>query len=400
MAKTGGKTESKRTAEPADDRKGLKKSGKSKDAGKGGLKSAKAARKATHGKTKSAKLPKVGKSKQLRGSEQLVEKVAAQIVAAEFDRVQEEKRLVEVDGLLSVPLDAGDAGKESKGKKKDSAAAKPLGELLRVPLGPVDLAGYDPSSTPSVDSREDAEVELLTLTARLDELQERLFAAARGGDSKRRVLLVLQGMDTSGKGGTVRHVIGQLDPNGVRLTAFKAPTEEELAHDFLWRIRAALPAPGQVGIFDRSHYEDVLIGKVRKLALPMVIGRRYILINKFEQGLVDDGCVVVKCFLHIGADEQRDRLLARLDDPSKHWKYNPGDVDERQLWPQYQDAYRIVLEKTSTEAAPWHVIPSNHKWYRNYAITRLLVEALERIDPKYPAGEFDVAVERERVLAS
>jgi PPK2 family polyphosphate:nucleotide phosphotransferase len=399
VAKPGGKTDSKRAAEPADGAKALKKSGKVKDAGKGGSKGAKAAAKAARGKTKGAKLPKVGKSKRLRGAE-LVEKVAAQIVAAEYDRVREENRLGTENGLVSAPVDVGDKDKAEKDTKKERVADKPLGELLRVPSGPVDLAAYDPSSTPGVASREDAEAELPALTARLDELQERLYASARGGNSKRRVLLVLQGMDTSGKGGTVRHVIGQLDPNGVRLTAFKAPTEEELAHDFLWRIRAALPVPGQVGIFDRSHYEDVLIGKVRKLALPMVIGRRYILINKFEQGLVDDGCVVVKCFLHIGSDEQRDRLLARLDDPNKHWKYNPGDVDERQLWPQYQDAYRIALEKTSTEAAPWHVIPSDHKWYRNYAITRLLVEALERIDPEYPAGDFDVAAERERVLAS
>jgi PPK2 family polyphosphate:nucleotide phosphotransferase len=397
VAKPGGKTDSKRAAEPADSGKALKKSGKVKDVGKGGSKGAKAVAKAARGKAKSGKLPKVGKSKQLRGAE-LVEKVAAQIVAAEYDRVREESRLGGENGLVSAPAGVGD--KDKKDTKKERVADKPLGELLRVPSGPVDLAAYDPSSTPGVVAREDAEAELPALTARLDELQERLFASARGGNSKRRVLLVLQGMDTSGKGGTVRHVIGQLDPTGVRLTAFKAPTEEELAHDFLWRIRAALPAPGQVGIFDRSHYEDVLVGKVRKLALPMVIGRRYILINKFEQGLVDDGCVVVKCFLHIGSDEQRDRLLARLDDPNKHWKYNPGDVDERRLWPQYQDAYRIALEKTSTEAAPWHVIPSDHKWYRNYAITRLLVEALERIDPEYPVGDFDVAAERERVLAS
>jgi PPK2 family polyphosphate:nucleotide phosphotransferase len=401
VAKPGGKTESKRTAEPADGDKALKKSGKAKDAGKSGSKGgAKAVRKAARGKAKSAKPPKVGKPRRLRGAEQLVEKVAAQIVAAELDRVQEEHRLGVENGLVSVPTDVGDKGSEKADKKKESVADKPLGELLRVPVGPVSLADYDPSSTPGVASRADAEAELPALNARLDELQERLFAAARGGDSKRRVLLVLQGMDTSGKGGTVRHVISQLDPNGVRLTAFKAPTEEELAHDFLWRVRAALPNPGQVGIFDRSHYEDVLVGKVRKLALPMVIGRRYILINKFEQGLANEGCVVVKCFLNIGSDEQRDRLLARLDDPDKHWKYNPGDVDDRLLWPQYQDAYRIALEKTSTETAPWHVIPSNHKWYRNYAITRLLVEALKRIDPKYPAGDFDVAAERERVLAS
>jgi PPK2 family polyphosphate:nucleotide phosphotransferase len=275
-----------------------------------------------------------------------------------------------------------------------------ISELLRVPSGAVDLAAIDPASTPGVSSRDRAEEELPKLAARLEELQERLFAAARGGDSNRRVLLVLQGMDTSGKGGTVRHVVGQLDPNGTRLTAFKAPTEEERAHDFLWRIRSQLPVAGEVGIFDRSHYEDVLIARVRKLALPMVIGKRYQLINGFEKKLVADGAVLVKCFLHISREEQMQRLLARLDDPAKHWKYNPGDVDERALWPEYQDAYRIALEKCSTSDAPWYAVPADHKWYRNYAVTRLLIEALERIDPQYPAGKFDVEVERERVLAS
>jgi PPK2 family polyphosphate:nucleotide phosphotransferase len=282
----------------------------------------------------------------------------------------------------------------------DEAAVGGFSELLRLPAGPVDLAAFDTAATPGVASREKAEAQLSELAPRLDELQERLFAAARGGDGKRRVLLVLQGMDTSGKGGTVRHVVGQLDPNGIRVTAFKAPTEEERAHDFLWRIRNALPAAGEIGIFDRSHYEDVLIARVRKLALPMVIGKRYQLINRFEQGLVADGAVLVKCFLHISPQEQRRRLLARLDDPRKLWKYNPGDVDERALWPQYQEAYRIALEKCSTDDAPWYVIPADHKWYRNYAITRLLVEALERIDPVYPQGEFDVEVERKRLLAA
>jgi PPK2 family polyphosphate:nucleotide phosphotransferase len=183
------------------------------------------------------------------------------------------------------------------------------------------------------------------------------------------------------------------------VTAFKAPTEEERAHDFLWRIRNALPKAGEIGIFDRSHYEDVLIARVHKLALPMVIGKRYQLINRFEQGLVADGAVVIKCFLHISPEEQRKRLLTRLDDPSKHWKYNQTDVDERALWPDYQEAYRLALEKCSTEDAPWYVIPADHKWYRNYAITRLLLEALERIDPAYPPGAFDVEVERKRLLA-
>jgi PPK2 family polyphosphate:nucleotide phosphotransferase len=351
---------------------------------------------------------KAAKPKRPRGAQRLVERVAHEIVAAEYDRV--------VNGSADESAGHDSAGhgapvreavepegavQESVGDETgDEAAVGGFSELLRLPAGPVDLAAFDTAATPGVASREKAEAQLSELAPRLDELQERLFAAARGGDSKRRVLLVLQGMDTSGKGGTVRHVVGQLDPNGIRVTAFKAPTEEERAHDFLWRIRNALPAAGEIGIFDRSHYEDVLVARVRKLALPMVIGKRYQLINRFEQGLVADGAVLVKCFLHISPQEQRKRLLARLDDPRKLWKYNPGDVDERALWPQYQEAYRIALEKCSTDDAPWYVIPADHKWYRNYAITRLLVEALERIDPVYPQGEFDVEVERKRLLAA
>ena len=276
----------------------------------------------------------------------------------------------------------------------------PLTELLQLkPGAPVDLAALDARATPGVETRAQAEAEFAVLAARLGELQERLYAAAVGGGT-RRVLLVLQGMDTSGKGGTVRHVAGLLDPNGTRIKAFKAPTPEELEHDFLWRIRDNAPEPGQVGIFDRSQYEDVLVAKVRKLALPMHIGRRYNSINRFEKILADEGCVVVKCFLHISPEEQRERLLARLDDPAKHWKYNPADVDDRLLWPDFQEAYRIALERCGTEAAPWHVIPADRKWYRNYAVLRLLIEALESIDPQYPAGDFDLAAERARVLAS
>jgi PPK2 family polyphosphate:nucleotide phosphotransferase len=276
-----------------------------------------------------------------------------------------------------------------------------LTELLRLkPGAPVDLTALDPRSTPGVETRAQAEAQLAVLAARVGELQERLYAAAVGGDSKRRVLLVLQGMDTSGKGGTVRHVAGLLDPNGTRIKAFKAPTPEELEHDFLWRIRQQVPVAGQIGIFDRSQYEDVLVAKVRKLALPMHIGRRYGSINRFEKSLADDGCVVVKCFLHISPEEQRERLLARLDDPDKHWKYNPSDVDDRLLWPDFQEAYRVALERCGTEDAPWHAIPADRKWYRNYAVLRLLIEALESIDPQYPSGHFDLAAERARVLAS
>jgi PPK2 family polyphosphate:nucleotide phosphotransferase len=277
----------------------------------------------------------------------------------------------------------------------------PLTELLQLkPGSPVELAAFDPRATPGVQTRAQAEAQLAVLAARAGELQERLYAAAAGGGSKRRVLLVLQGMDTAGKGGTVRHVAGLLDPNGTRIKAFKAPTPAELEHDFLWRIRENAPEAGQIGIFDRSQYEDVLIAKVRKLVLPMHIGRRYGSINRFEKSLADDGCVVVKCFLHISPEEQRERLLARLDTPEKHWKYNPTDVDDRLLWPDFQEAYRIALERCGTEAAPWHVIPADRKWYRNYAVLRLLIEAIESIDPQYPSGGFDVAAERARVLAT
>ncbi len=276
-----------------------------------------------------------------------------------------------------------------------------IGALLRLePGAPVDLGSFDSDDTPGVLSRAQAEAQLPALAARVSELQERLYAAAVGAGSPRRVLLVLQGMDTSGKGGTVRHVVGLLDPNGIRIKAFKAPTEEELAHDFLWRVRSEVPEAGQIGIFDRSHYEDVLVAKVRKLALPMHIGRRYGAINKFEQSLAAEGAVVVKCFLHISPEAQRERLLARLEDPDKRWKYHPTDVDDRLLWPQFQEAYKIALERCGTEAAPWHLIPADRKWYRNYAVLRLLIEALEGIDPKFPPGDYDLAAERERVLAS
>jgi PPK2 family polyphosphate:nucleotide phosphotransferase len=304
-------------------------------------------------------------------AKQLVEEVAAQIVAAEAAALSP-----------AIPETS-------------------LGDVLRLkPGAPVDLTALDTRATPGVENRAQVDAQLPALAARVAELQERLYAAAVGGDSPRRVLLVLQGMDTSGKGGTVRHVVSLLDPNGTRIKAFKAPTPEEKEHDFLWRIRNNVPEAGQIGIFDRSHYEDVLVAKVRKLALPMHIGRRYNSINRFEQSLVDDGTVLIKCFLHISPDEQRERLLARLEDPKKHWKYSPTDVDDRLLWPDFQDAYRIALERCGTESAPWHVIPADRKWYRNYAVLRLLVEALESIDPQYPTGEFDLAEERARVLAS
>ena len=214
------------------------------------------------------------------------------------------------------------------------------------------------------------------------------------------MLLVLQGMDTAGKGGIVRHVIGAVDPQGVSLAAFKKPTPEELAHDFLWRVEKRVPEPGFIGVFDRSHYEDVLIGRVRHLADDAEIERRYGAINAFEKGLVDRGIRIVKVMLHISSDEQKARLAERLDRPDKYWKYNPADVDERALWPQYMDAYQTVFDRTSTPDAPWFVVPADRKWYARLAVQALLLDALEDIDPQWPAADFDVAVEKRRLAAT
>ncbi|MGH1562815.1 PPK2 family polyphosphate kinase [Mumia sp. DW29H23] len=280
-------------------------------------------------------------------------------------------------------------------------ATTSLTETLRLASGHVDLTAYDSRETPGFDgTKKDQPRAMAALADALSDHQERLYAAGATGTGDQRLLLVLQGMDTSGKGGTVRHAVGLLDPQGVRVTSFKAPTEEELAHDFLWRVERALPEKGQVGIFDRSHYEDVLIGRVRALAEPEEIERRYEAINAFEEKLVESGCTVVKCFLHISPDDQLERLRARLDDPTKHWKYNPADVDERLLWPRYQEAYEIALERCSTDAAPWFVVPSGRKWYRNWAVAQILAEHLAALGLEWPEADFDVAAERERLDAT
>jgi PPK2 family polyphosphate:nucleotide phosphotransferase len=207
-------------------------------------------------------------------------------------------------------------------------------------------------------------------------------------------------MDTSGKGGVIRHAIGMVDPQGVKIKAFKAPTEEERAHPYLWRIERELPLPGLIGIFDRSHYEDVLVVRVHHLVDESVWRKRYDEINAWEQGLVDQGTVLIKCFLNISSAEQKARLIARLDDPTKHWKYNPGDVDERAKWPVYMQAYQAVLERCNPEHAPWYVIPADRKWYRNWAVAQLLVEHLRALDLRWPPAEFDVEKETARVAAS
>ncbi len=273
-------------------------------------------------------------------------------------------------------------------------------QQLAVPQGPVDLAAYDPHGTPGFEgSKKDGQATLYALGDPLSDLQERLFAEGRAG-GERRVLLVLQGMDTSGKGGILRHAVGLVDPQGVRITSFKAPTRAERRHDFLWRVEKALPGPGMIGVFDRSHYEDVLIARVRELADADEIERRYDAINDFERSLVESGTTVVKCMLHISPGEQKERLLARIDDPTKHWKYNPGDVDERQLWPAYQRAYEIALERTNTDHAPWLVVPGDRKWFGKLAVAQVLRETLERLDPQWPLADFDPATERARLQAA
>jgi PPK2 family polyphosphate:nucleotide phosphotransferase len=263
------------------------------------------------------------------------------------------------------------------------------------------LAGVDPRSTPGyAGGKSDGSAELAAGAERLSGLQEKLFAESAVGEARGAVLLVLQAMDTAGKGGIVRHVVGAVDPQGVELASFKKPTAEELAHDFLWRIRPRLPDAGRIGVFDRSHYEDVLIGRVRSLAPADEIERRYGAIVDFEREAAGRGIRVVKVMLHISKDEQKERLNERLDRPDKHWKFNPGDIDERELWDDYMAAYQVAFERTSTPDAPWHVVPADRKWYARLAVQQLLLDALADIDPQWPAPEYDVAAERARLAAS
>ncbi|MQW77247.1 polyphosphate kinase 2 family protein [Nocardioides sp. dk4132] len=270
----------------------------------------------------------------------------------------------------------------------------------RLAPGPVDLKAFDPGTTPGFDGDKAAgQAALEHLGRELTDLQERLFAHGRVG-GRRRLLLVLQGMDTSGKGGTVRKTVGLVDPQGVRTVSFRAPTAEELEHDFLWRVRQVLPPAGDLGVFDRSHYEDVLVARVRRLAEPAEIERRLEAINAFEAELADGGVTIVKCLLHISPHEQLTRLLARLDDPAKHWKFSPDDIDDRARWGEYRLAYEAALSRTNTEAAPWFVVPADRKWYRNLAVAQILLAALREMDLAWPPADFDVDAERARLLGT
>jgi PPK2 family polyphosphate:nucleotide phosphotransferase len=270
---------------------------------------------------------------------------------------------------------------------------------LRLPPGPVDLRAIDPRATPGFKGDKAAAAEAHDVhSARLSTLQEQLYAEGRLGGT-RSLLLVLQGMDTSGKGGTVRHVVGQVDPAGLRVAAFGPPTAEERRHDFLWRVRRRLPAPGQLGVFDRSHYEDVVTVRVWRLAERRTWSRRYDAINRFEAELATAGTRIVKCFLHISQKEQRERLIARLDDPTRHWKFDPTDLDARERWDEYMEAYQDALERCASEVAPWHVVPADRKWYRNWAVTQLLIEHLEEMALRWPEPEFSIDAQRARLLS-
>ncbi|MFF5173927.1 PPK2 family polyphosphate kinase [Micromonospora sp. NPDC000089] len=298
--------------------------------------------------------------------------------------------------------------------------------LLRAPAGgdAVDLGAIDPRSTPGLpgaagkggERKAWARDQVELIGAELARQQEMLFATAKAaadsaapasaptlagpelaGDRPGRLLLVLQAMDCGGKDGTVKRVAGAMNPLGLHIRSFGPPTEEELRHDFLWRIRRALPPPGYVGIFNRSHYEDVLVARVESLVPEATWRARYDEINAFERELAGAGVTVVKVMLHISRAEQGERLAERLTDPTKYWKYNPGDIDARARWDDYEAAYAEAVGRCGTEAAPWFVVPADRKWYRDWAVAHLLRETFDALDLGYPAADFDVAHERERL---
>lgn len=235
--------------------------------------------------------------------------------------------------------------------------------------------------------------------AELSELQEKFWAQSFAGGT-RRILLVLQGMDTAGKGGILRDVIGAVDPQGVDLTAFKAPTKKELSKHFLWRIRRELPEPGHIGVFDRSHYEDVLIVRVHDLVPKKEWEPRYEEINEFEQELIDGDTTVIKVFLHISNDEQRDRIERRLSRKDRLWKFTPEDIDERAHWDDYQEAYQDAFDRCAIDGAPWHVVPADRRWYGRLAVQQILLEHLRAMDLAWPDVDVNVGAERARLAAS
>ncbi len=265
------------------------------------------------------------------------------------------------------------------------AVAMDLSDHLVTPGKKVSLDDWDTNAKGGWE-RDDAEQRTAELNERLEELQELLYA-----EGKHKVLVVIQATDTGGKDGTIRHVFDGVNPQGVTVASFKRPTDEELAHDYLWRVHRHTPKNGEITIFNRSHYEDVLVVRVHDIVPEKRWSRRYDHINNFEQLLSDEGTTIVKLFLHISKDEQRERLQARIDTPRKNWKFDSGDLREREHWNDYQEAFRVMLERTSTDDAPWYVIPADRKWYRNLVISEILVETLERLDMRYPPAEEGIA---------
>ena len=249
----------------------------------------------------------------------------------------------------------------------------------------VDLSSIDPNETGGLDKQQ-ARAETKQLNRRLEALQELLYA-----EGKHKLLIVLQAMDAAGKDGTIRHVFDRVNPQGVKVASFKKPTDRELAHDYLWRVHAHTPGSGEITIFNRSHYEDVLIVRVLGLVPEERWSRRYEHIRHFEQLLADEGTTIRKFYLHIDKAEQKERLQARLDNPDKHWKFDVGDLAQRKLWDDYMAAYQTAIARTSTEAAPWYVIPANRKWYRNLAISRILVDTLEGLNMSFPEQTEDLS---------
>jgi PPK2 family polyphosphate:nucleotide phosphotransferase len=257
----------------------------------------------------------------------------------------------------------------------------------------------DPRDTPGVRSKAQARKEVEASAAELAELQAKLFANGKLG-APYKALLVLQGRDASGKDGTVKHVVGQVNPAGCKITSFGKPAQEELAHDFLWRVTNALPGPGQLGVFNRSHYEDVLVVRVHALVPRAAWARRYARINAWEKRVAGSQTAIVKVFLHISREEQRERLLARLEDPTKHWKVGAEDLVERQLWEAYDAAYLDALDRCSTDVAPWFVVPADRKWYRDWAVSNLLLERLRDLDLDWPSPQgVDLEAMRRELLA-
>lgn len=270
-----------------------------------------------------------------------------------------------------------------------ASSTKRVRDLMRrlvvKPGSKINLSAIDSGETSHVGDKETAKEQLIHDAVAVDLLQDRLY-----GDGKHALLVILQGMDTSGKDGTVRAVFGYTGPQGISVTSFKKPSEAELAHDFLWRIHRACPERGTIGIFNRSQYEDVLIGRVRKLAPPSVIEHRYDQINAFED-MISSSTRIIKFMLHISKDEQRERLQARLDEPTKNWKFDPADLAERKRWDDYMEAYETMLGRCSTKVAPWYIIPSDKKWARNAAVASIVRATLEDMNPRYPKPDWDPA---------